>query len=280
MTESGHPDTGRGGDYLVRLVAFRDRDRIWRHADSTGFNKVGYVTRQDTVIHPFWHNGLTETPLNKIKARPHTILGLTIPTPQDLKNVEVFFTQNFKSIELFNAGLYCLTQTSDLSFFQNPIKLPLLPPISQKVFEDRWLKLRSILRPADMIAVFEPDSLLSRLIARFDHGTWSHVGLYSNTGTIIEAAIPQVVERDMEVYHDIRYRLGVYRIRGLDGQAASSMIRFMRSTVGSGYSYRKAARLAFFKLLGIGPTGPPTAPRNGSPNDIARSDRMILIYVV
>ena len=128
-----------------------------------------------------------------------------------------------------------------------------------------------------VIEVIDTKSLISRLIARFDHGTWSHIGGYSSDGTILEAISAGVVERDIEAYHNQKYRLGVYRMN-CDPERAKGLVPGMRSILGTPYGFRDVIRLAFFKVFGIQPTG--EGMRNVSPNDIARSERIRLIHVV
>ena len=199
------------GEPCVRLIAFRDSDRVWYRVDETGFNKVGYVTRKDTVIHPRWNRGLAETPLPRVLRCPHEFRERAALTKDEVENIEIFFTQNTPSIELFNLGFSALLTASELSFFETPIRIPALEDISRLEFQKRWETFSSTLRPADMVAAIDTKSLTSRMIARFDHGTWSHVGTYTGDGTILEAIKDGVVERDIEVYRNPRYRLGLYR---------------------------------------------------------------------
>lgn len=264
--------------YCIYFVSFRDFDRLWYRVDETGFNKVGYVTQRGTVIHPRLNRGLTETPLTRIRRFPHILRRRTASAQAEVDNVERFFTENKPSIELFNSGMAAIATEQDLSFFDNPIRIPVLDIITHEAFEHRWAVFRSILRPADIIGVIDTRSLISRLIARFDHGTWSHVGCYSGDGTILEAFSAGVVERDIEVYYDQKYRLGVYRASSLHMEGAEAVVRYQRSQLGARYNYRGVFRLAMFKIFGIQPTG--SGAKNVSPNDLARSERVRLIHVV
>jgi hypothetical protein len=265
----------KGEKYFVRLIAFRDLDRIWYRGDETGFNKVGYITRKNTVVHPCWNRGLTETTLSRVQRCPHALLEKIATTQAEADNVEVFFTQNTPSVELFNLGFQAIASANDLSFFENPIRIPILDDISPQEFERRWKTFSSALRQADAIFVLDSGSLISRLIARFDHGTWSHVGTYSGDGTILEAIMDGVVERDIEVYRNPRYRLGLYRHKKMDPMNAEDLIGFMRSQLGKRYNFRAVARLALLKVFGLQP-----GKEAVTPNDLARSDRVALVCVV
>ena len=264
--------------YRALLVVFRDSDRVWHHVDETGFNKIGYITQRGTVVHPRWNRGLTESPADRIRRLPHGLFQVALPSRAVEDRIEKFFTMNVSSIELFSCGITLLGRGDSLSFFDSPVRVPILEPISREEFEWRWAVFRSILQPADTIAVIDRESLVSRLIARIDHGTWSHVGGYSGDGTILEAIRQGVCERSIEVYHDPRYRIGVYRMRDLSSEAARRIVSNMRSQLGIAYSFRKLVRLAVLKLFGIRPRG--NWHRNVSPNDIARSDNVRLTHIV
>jgi hypothetical protein len=277
-----HPTFGKDDQYSLALIAFRDFDRVWYRVDETGFNKVGYITRKDTVVHPQWNRGLRHTPLSQVKRYPHVLSIRVARTREEVDNVEAFFTENVPSIELFNSALHTIITSGDLSFFEDPIRIPILEHICILEFEKRWEVFRSILRPADIIAIIDTKSVVSRLIARFDHGTWSHVGVYSGNGGIMEAITAGVVERDIQVYHQPWYRLGVYRYKSLDEERVVSVLAAMRSQLGKRYNFRGAIRLAIYKLLGIQPPKDSAllSPSDVTPNDLARSERLRLVCVV
>jgi hypothetical protein len=285
VTPSDHNSASpspNGEKYPVRLITFRDLDRVWYRVDNTGFNKIGYITRKNTVVHPRWNRGLTEAVLSRVQRYPHRLFERIASTQTEADNVEAFFTQNTPSVELFNLGFQTLACANDLSFFENPIRIPVLDDISPQEFERRWEIFSSTLRQADIIFVLDSKSLISKLIARFDHGTWSHVGGYSGEGTVVEAIAQGVVERDIAVYRNPRYRLGIYRYKTLDPQSATRMVDFGRSQLGRPYSFRALTRLAVLKLFGIQPGRGVRPPRLNevTPNDLARSDSLVLICVV
>jgi hypothetical protein len=266
--------------YCGSIVLFRDFDRIWHRVDNkTGCNKIGYVTRRYTVIHARLKRGMAETPLCRIRRRPHILIRMTTLSPADIEHVETFFTKNVPSFELLNSGLVALTTGQNLSYFDNPIRTPFLDKITREEFERRWAKFRSILRPADIIAIIDTKSRMSRLIARLDHGTWSHVGLYTVNGMILEAILQGVVERELEAYHSQRYRLGIYRAtNSVSTDAAGAIISHGRMMLGLPYGFYNLFRLACIKIFNLSPRGDPA--RNLSPNDIARSGEVHLVHLV
>lgn len=261
-----------GGD--VRLVIFKDFDRLWYRLDDTGFNKIGYVTEHGTVVHPRWNRGLTQSSLDSILRRPHKQLAVSATESQE-KNIETFFADNVPSIELFEAGIIAL-KDGLLSYFDNPIRLPKLEHIDDVIFEERWKTLRAMLHLGDVIFAIDTKNIISRLIARFDHGSWSHVGLYSEESKITEAIPIGVVERSIEAYHKPRYRLGVYRRLDLDQAHQLNVVSAMKSKIGARYNFRGVIYLAIHKLLGIRPHG----EGSHGPNGLARSERLTLVHLV
>jgi hypothetical protein len=258
----------------VRLIIFRDFDRLWYRLDDTGFNKIGYVTQHGTVVHPRWNRGLTQSSLDSILRRPHKQLAVSA-TESQAKNIETFFADNVPSIELFEAGIIAL-KDGLLSYFDNPIRLPKLEDINGVIFEERWKILRAMLHLGDVIFAIDTKNIISRLIARFDHGSWSHVGLCSGESKITEAIPIGVVERSIEAYHNPRYRLGLYRRLDLDQAEQLNVVSAMKSKIDARYNFRGVIYLAIHKLLGIRPHG------EGSygPNDLARSERLTLVHLV
>jgi hypothetical protein len=187
----------------------------------------------------------------------------------------MFFTENVLSIELFEAGMIALTKGL-FSYFDNPIRIPKLEDITGEGFEERWKALLSIVQVGDIIFTIDTQNIISKLIARFDHGTWSHVGAYSGGGKITEAVPIGVVERSIEAYHNPRYRLGVYRRTDLDQAKQLKFISAMQSRIGARYDFRGVIRLAIYKLLG---SRPPEESSHG-PNNLARSERLTLVHLV
>jgi hypothetical protein len=137
-------------------------------------------------------------------------------------------------------------------FWDRPIKLPILTPITPAEHETRWNTLLNTLERGDSVFTLDTKSIASRLITYLDQGTWSHVGTYSGEGLIIEAITSGVTERSIEAYHHPRYRLGVYRLGGSTEQI-DKMIKWHRSQLGKPYAFKKVLRLGIRMILGMWP---------------------------
>jgi len=261
---------------MVRLVTFRDLDP-WYKPDETGFNKVGYVTADDNVIFPLMR-GMTQKPLRKITSRKHELLAFSIDSTRESENVEAFFTKNKLNSNLFFRGVKEL-HSGDLSFFQRPIRLPLLEPLPPHEYEERWQQFIAKLVPGDLLFAYNTKNLISRVIKLVDNGTWSHVALCTGHGLVCESGKAGVLERGVEAYHSPSYRLGIYRPNNMPPETREKIIAIARTQIGGSYNYFGVLRLGAMKLLGI--TRKNNAPRNLSPNDIAReSDKLALICVL
>jgi hypothetical protein len=212
------------------------------------------------VLHPR-RTRMAKTWLERITRKCHQILDLSAHPRAE--QITMFFERNIPNRSLFHSGVSALAE-DNLSFWDVPVRLPILDTIGPAVHEERWLQLKSKLQPGDLIATLDARSFISRMIAYVDQGTWSHVGKYSGSGTVLEAISAGVVERPIDVYHDIRYRIGVYRHAATADQLAQ-LIAFFRSQVGKPYNYRGVTRLGVRKTLGISSIG---SRKDVSPNDL------------
>ena len=242
---------------MPRVIHLRQFDP-WHTVDWTGFNKVGYVTENDVVIYPR-RSRIVREPLAAVRKYKHRILTLNHPRA---KEVEFFFTSNLINTRMFVSALRFMGQP-EAPFWDHPIKLPILSPITPSEHETKWNILLGTLQRGDAIFTFDTKSVGSRLIAYLDQGTWSHVGICSGNGCVLEAITSGVTERSIEAYHHPRYRLGIYRLSGSPAQI-DKMIEFARSQVGKSYAFKKALKLGVRMILGIWPT--PGERSHVSPN--------------
>ncbi|HVH77693.1 MAG TPA: hypothetical protein VM755_22485 [Stellaceae bacterium] len=269
--EGNRSPTGGSGE--VTAILFKGRFDPWHRSDKTGFSKTGYVTKTGVVIHPR-RSWIARTPLAKIMRRSHHLIE--IPSHPRAAQIETFFTQNAINNSLYVAGITAIGDATS-HFWNHPIKIPLLTPISSEEHEGRWVRMLGVLQKGDAIFTLDTRSIISRIITYFDQGTWSHVATYSGDGQILEAIGSGVVERSIEAYHDPRYRLGVYRIPSATPEKIGSYVALMRSRVGDRYSYRKVLLVGIRLILGIWPTG---AARHTTPNMLITRAGYDLIEIV
>jgi hypothetical protein len=252
---------------MTKVIFFKEWGDPWHKTDASGFNKTGYVTKDGIVIYPR-RSRIARTTIKVISKRPHRLADLS--SHPRATQIEAFFTNN-----VINTALYvtAMQQMGDphSRFWDNPVKIPVLSPISPEEHEIRWRKFVGALQRGDGIFTFDTKSTVSRLITHLDQGAWSHCGTYVGDGKIVEAITSGVVERSIEAYHHYRYRLGVYRFPGASPEQINSLIALLRSNIGDGYSYRKVLILGLRLALGIWPSLNPESSlvaRHATPNRV------------
>lgn len=246
------------------------------------YNKTGYVSKSGWVVYPY-RRSLTTERLEIIEQRSHTLVPLTFM--ENLDDLEKFFTQNKPSAELFFQGLNAVAR-QDNEFFKYPIRLPILPPTNAEEFEERWQRMRRIVRPADCIMIFDTTSYISKIIATVDRGVWSHVAGYAGNGNVFDLTLSGMVERPLDTYRSPRYRIGIYRVRSLNGEEYADDIKRIhgflthgRASIGrTRYDYLKVVKLGFVKTFGIRLRQP--SDYDVTPNDMARSANFKLIFTI
>jgi hypothetical protein len=257
---------------MPTTVMFKEFDP-WHPTDQTGFNKVGYVTENGIVIYPR-RSRIAKKSLDVIRRRPHRIIQLT-GHPR-AKEIEIFFTSNIINTAMFVTGIQMIGQPAS-PFWDSPIKLPILTPITPAEHETRWNTLLHTLQRGDSVFTLDTKSFASRLITLLDQGTWSHVGMYTGEGRIVEAITSGVTERSIEAYHDPRYRLGVYRL-GASAEQIDKMIELSRSELGKPYAFKKVLRLGIRMILGMWPD--PVETRQLAPNRLIAIRPFRLVEVI
>ena len=243
---------------MPTTVLFKEFDP-WHLPDQTGFNKVGYVTENGVVIYQRWSR-IAKKSLDAIRRRPHRIIPL-VGHPRATE-IETYFTRNIMNRTMFVVGIQMIGQPTS-PFWDSPIKLPILTPITPADHETRWNTLLNTLQRGDFVFTVDTKSIASRFIAYLDQGTWSHVGMYAGDGRICEVITSGVTERSIEAYHHPRYRLGIYRLGGSTEQI-DKMIEWARSQLGKSYAFRKVLRLGIKMILGMRPD--PIETRQAGPN--------------
>ncbi len=233
---------------MIRIIVFKGGPDPWHPTDGTGFSKIGYVTNGGVVIHPR-RSRIAQMSLAKLQNRPHRIME--IANHQHESQIATFFTKNVIGNTLYVRAITEMANPNS-TFWRNPIKVPILSPITHVEHEARWSVLMNMLRKGDSIYTLDTHSVLSRVIKYLDQGTWSHVGIYTGNGLMTEAIASGVVERSIEAYHHPRYRLGIYRLP-VSPEQIERAIRASRSQVGKPYAFGKVFKLGVRLILGIWP---------------------------
>jgi hypothetical protein len=109
---------------------------------------------------------------------------------------------------------------------------------SDEEYEQAWQHLIGSLQPRDAIFTFDRRSLLSKAIAKFTHGPFSHCAVYAGEGIIHEIVTSGTRMISIDVYKGRHYRVAVYRHYGKPPDTVEEMLEGMRREDGrTGYSY-------------------------------------------
>jgi hypothetical protein len=261
---------------MVQFVVFRDWDifHYWPFSKVRWNqpNKSGFVTAEGDVLYPFmWW-------IRKVRKDMFRKKGKLMTMPSDYVHgpaLETFFTRNVLNPDLYQKVLHVFANTPGFAdFLKNPIKLPMLDPIDEDEFERRWEMLRTVLKDGDHVFCFDSHSRVSRFIAWFDQGVWSHVAGYIGDGMVCEAITSGVVYRSIDAYHRFGYRIGVYRLQYTPEQLAEWKLSSL-SKVGDRYSWRRIVSEGFRKLFRRPPHG-----NHVTPNEMAVIINAEIVFVV
>jgi len=93
-------------------------------------------------------------------------------------------------------------------------------------------ELENKVQPGDTIFIYDTSSIISNIIARFDNGSWSHVGIYVGEGKLCEAITSGVIKRSLSVYKKPNIRIGAYRFPDMKPWQVEKLISFLEEKIG------------------------------------------------
>lgn len=94
-------------------------------------------------------------------------------------------------------------------------------------------------------------SVLSWSVMYFTSSIWSHTGMFTEHGRIVDATTGGVVEHPFSDYFDGRSYMGILTFKQpLSAQESSSLVTSLRKAVGCRFSWRGIWRLFFHIILG------------------------------
>jgi|GEM_PF-2668523 hypothetical protein len=223
-----------------------------RKPDRSGFNQYGIFLRNGNVLfnRPRWYGRK-----GKMFELPPAMLGkeIKVACSQDISfrsKFCIYFEMNRDNYRLFDLGISKLT-SNEFSFFDYP---EIMPNWKEKQFDDnkeKWERLYSVIKPGDLFTAFDPQSLVSRLIAWVDDGSWSHCGLCLGGSQVSEVTSKGRIISDLEDYRKKRVHVGVYRQwPELNEDQTARLIHFSLSKLGGKYNYIGAFKCGVNTLLG------------------------------
>jgi len=183
-----------------------------------------------------------------------------------------YFQSNKDNFQLFKLGLNSLND-EHMEVFNNPELMPKLHKWkSYNEYEIAWNRIISQMQKGDSIFTFNENSYISRFIAWFDNGSWSHVAIYVGNSEIAEAIAEGFVKRSITVYNQNQIHIGLYRLHRSDPAFVDGFVDSALSLaeIGSKYNYYGVLKLGLQKMFRLKQNAP-------SPSDIVYSGLLYLV---
>ena len=215
--------------------------------DSTGYNTIAVALDNKEILFNR-NNKLIISPVVFLNVRKVTII---IPKEIDGIRIAKYFQFNKHNYRLFNLGLRAII--SNKKAIIDTIEI--MPnfnaghPGSIKCFE--WNKFIKLLKDGELLVTFDTNSFISKFISKLDNGSWSHCGIYTGNGNIIEAIASGVQARNINVYNKPNIHIGAYRAFDMNAESVKQMIKWTSGHIGCGYNYVGAIKLGIKMILGI-----------------------------
>lgn len=240
------PDQGGFPALPGDIVLFIDPHRKSPKRD--GFNQTGVVLPDQQIVF-IRAARVTEIALEQLKNLPGAAL-MRPSIPGLPEKLAAFFSRYRRSPRLVALGLQAL-QLRHYAVFESTEIMPVFRTVPTQAAHDvAWHRAINKLRPGDLVCIFEHKSFIDWLIARLDHGAWSHATLYVGNGLVVEAVPGQgVVERSLDVYDDRCVRLGIYRDFRISEEMSKRGIEAARRTIGHKYAWHSVIILGVHKLF-------------------------------
>lgn len=166
----------------------------------------------------------------------------------------------------------------NMKVFDDPYIMPKFRKYgSEEEHQKHWDRVYSKLQKSDLILTYNSKSLISKIIANIDKGSWSHSGIYFGNGEILEFISKGGVKRKIDVYRNKHIHLGIYRfIYGQPNDIDGLLDNFFHVEVlGKKYGYHKALILGIRTLLGL--TEDKFSPKDVTPNGLIYAGDLYLV---
>ena len=254
------------------LILFFDKKTKKPPGPKTGCNQTGVLISEQTILYcrnrKIDHIEIDDLTGSKVK-----ILGLKDKTKTD--KIINYFKKSKSNYRLFKLGVRALMH-HNMKVFDDPYIMPKLRKYgSEDKYQKNWDRVYSKLQKFDCILTYNSKSLISKVIASIDKGSWSHTGIYVGNGEILELISKGVVKRNIDVYRNKHIHLGVYRTIETNNDIGEILDIFSVETLGLKYGYHQALILGIRTLLGL--TEDKFSPTDLTPNGLIYSGNFYLV---
>lgn len=188
------------------LIFFRDeksRDKSEKH------NQIGVIIDKANVIYS--NSRVRSRPLVHIMNEGRFSVYHGNFSDDIRLGVIDFFRDNFKDKMIVESGIKHLLRKNTFPFVEKCIfpKKPLYANDSE--YYAAWEKFIKKIRPGDIIFTTDVESLISKFICKFTHGTWSHTAIYLGNGQIQEMVTSGLRRCSIDIYKTPSRWVAAYR---------------------------------------------------------------------
>lgn len=217
-------------------------------ADFTGYNQVGIVIDENKMLIK------RKKSIVEVKSIDSPNGQYSLRTPNSAKAAKLivtYFKDNVMNVPLFDRGMASLVDSKRAHLFDSPLLMPKFMDRSVNDYEEKWRAIESKAQAGDLIFTYDSHSLISKLIAGFDKGAWSHVATYMGDGMLCEAITSGVTKRNINHYKQPNIMVGLYRFPNITEDQAKNIKAFHEKQIGKPYNYLGVIKLALKMVLGL-----------------------------
>ena len=275
MTETSHINSLKvpPGSQII----FFDKKTQKPPGKKTGCNQIGIFISHNKILF-CRKRTVIELNFNELAGSNVSIVAYKDTTL--LPKIARFFDSNRDNYRLFALGtnaLFC----HNYKVFNVPEIMPKFgkQQIPDSEYEASWNRLISKMQKGDTIFTFNSKSLISKIIAKIDNGSWSHTGTYVGNGEISEMISTGYTKRSVEVYKQKHIHIGIYRFHQITPEQQGSIDDFVvecnEMYGGQGYPFFRALKLGIRTLLHL--TDGKYRPQDFTPNGIVYAGTHFLV---
>jgi len=230
------------------IILFYDKLTKESPGIKTGYNQTGIFVTGNEILFCRGKKILTV----KVETIRGTIVTIYEPSDRELMpNIADYFNLSRQNYRIFKLGVRALG-IGNHEVFRQPIIMPLLRKyMNQDDYEHAWIEFISKLRKSDYIFTFNSKSILSRLIASIDNGSWSHCGIYLGDEEIYEMTTKGTVKKNIDAYKKMFIHIGAYRHFRMTEEKRNSIDEYSKTLTYSAYPYLKAFILGIRTYFGL-----------------------------
>jgi hypothetical protein len=222
---------------LGDIIIFRDH-RSSKPVDESGCNQVAVVIDDKRAI--FTRECVTVLRLSDVH-RLDNAKHISLVFPEVRNEVSSFFRRHMYSRGYVDAGLSALSNRNIMPFLTGDLFPPRPSYSTDAEYEAAWDQMISNMGPFDVLFTTALNSPLSRFIAWYTHGPFSHTAVYNGDGFIGESVTSGTRYVPVTIYKGRQNWVAAFRNVHNKGQVAIAQAKQqLDKPHRTGYNYKRA----------------------------------------